>query len=233
MNAMDNRVTKFGLRLPGRALQFLDRREIAILCELLLRGPQTPGELRIRTERMHRFDDLGQVQSTLATFGAARAALGEGASAPARYKGGALRSPVIGRCAAANAARHPKKRSARTRTNRSRARHASAKITSCGSLRRKFADLRQQLATYPKAIRIARCSSQAANFARRRDNALPKTLFVVPLFLLYAGGRGGCAGPCDGVECVAAGHDAGGFGPRLHPVPLAVPIGPVHLRAVP
>src|SRR5208282_5147598 len=43
-DAMDNRVTKFGHRLQ-EAFNF-DRREIAILCELLLRGPQTPGELR-------------------------------------------------------------------------------------------------------------------------------------------------------------------------------------------
>lgn len=62
-DAMDNRVTKFGHRLQ-EAFNF-DRREIAVLCELLLRGPQTPGELRSRAERMHRFDDLGQVQSTL------------------------------------------------------------------------------------------------------------------------------------------------------------------------
>ena len=62
-DGMDNRVTKFEHRLQ-EAFNF-DRREIAILCELLLRGPQTPGELRSRAERMHRFDDLGQVQSTL------------------------------------------------------------------------------------------------------------------------------------------------------------------------
>jgi uncharacterized protein YceH (UPF0502 family) len=62
-DAMDNRVTKFEHRLQ-EAFNF-ERREIAILCELLLRGPQTPGELRSRAERMHRFDDLGQVQSTL------------------------------------------------------------------------------------------------------------------------------------------------------------------------
>jgi len=62
-DAIDNRVTKFEHRLQ-EAFNF-DRREIAILCELLLRGPQTPGELRSRAERMHRFDDLGQVQSTL------------------------------------------------------------------------------------------------------------------------------------------------------------------------
>ena len=62
-DAMDNRVTKFGHRLQ-EAFNF-DRREIAVLCELLLRGPQTLGELRSRAERMHRFDDLSQVQSTL------------------------------------------------------------------------------------------------------------------------------------------------------------------------
>ena len=62
-DSMDNRVTKFEHRLQ-EAFNF-GRREIAILCELLLRGSQTPGELRSRAERMHRFDDLGQVQSTL------------------------------------------------------------------------------------------------------------------------------------------------------------------------
>ena len=62
-DGMDNRVTKFEHRLQ-EAFNF-DRREIAILCELLLRGPQTPGELRSRAERMYQFDDLSQVQSTL------------------------------------------------------------------------------------------------------------------------------------------------------------------------
>jgi len=42
-----------------------DRRESAVLCVLLLRGPQTPGELRGRTERMYRFDDLSVVESAL------------------------------------------------------------------------------------------------------------------------------------------------------------------------
>src|SRR5271169_1247233 len=62
-DAMDNRVTKFGHRLQ-EAFNF-DRRETAVLCELLLRGPQTPGELRGRAGRMHPFEDLSQVQSTL------------------------------------------------------------------------------------------------------------------------------------------------------------------------
>ena len=41
------------------------RGEIAIVCVLLLRGPQTPGELRGRGERMHRFEELSDVQSSL------------------------------------------------------------------------------------------------------------------------------------------------------------------------
>src|SRR5579864_475919 len=59
----DSRVLKYEHRLQ-EAFNF-DRLETAILCVLLLRGPQTPGELRSRTERMHKFDDLEQVQSTL------------------------------------------------------------------------------------------------------------------------------------------------------------------------
>jgi len=59
----DSRVLKYEHRLQ-EAFNF-DRLETAMLCVLLLRGPQTPGELRSRTERMHKFDDLEQVQSTL------------------------------------------------------------------------------------------------------------------------------------------------------------------------
>jgi len=59
----DSRVTKYEHRLQ-EVFNF-DRREIAILCVLLLRGPQTPGELRSRTERMYHFDSLEDVVSTL------------------------------------------------------------------------------------------------------------------------------------------------------------------------
>jgi uncharacterized protein len=58
-----SRVSKYEHRLSE--VFNLTRHEIAILCELLLRGPQTPGELRSRAERMHPFDDLGVVHSTL------------------------------------------------------------------------------------------------------------------------------------------------------------------------
>src|ERR1700722_12751105 len=59
----DSRVTKYEHRLP-ETFNF-NRRESALLCVLLLRGPQTPGELRGRTERMYRFNDLSDVQSVL------------------------------------------------------------------------------------------------------------------------------------------------------------------------
>jgi uncharacterized protein len=59
----DSRVTKYEHRLQ-EVFNF-GRQETAILCVLLLRGPQTPGELRGRTERMFHFDALDDVQSTL------------------------------------------------------------------------------------------------------------------------------------------------------------------------
>ena len=59
----DSRVTKYEQRLQ-EVFNFT-RPEIAVLCVLLLRGPQTPGELRGRAERMHRFEALDDVQSAL------------------------------------------------------------------------------------------------------------------------------------------------------------------------
>jgi uncharacterized protein len=59
----DSRVTKYEHRMQ-EVFNF-DRREIAILCVLLLRGAQTPGELRGRTERMYRFEELEDVHTTL------------------------------------------------------------------------------------------------------------------------------------------------------------------------
>lgn len=59
----DSRVAKYEHRL--QELFNFHRHEIALLCVLLLRGPQTPGELRTRTERMYAFDDLESVHSAL------------------------------------------------------------------------------------------------------------------------------------------------------------------------
>ena len=59
----DSRVTKYEHRLQ-ETFNF-SRGETAVLCVLLLRGPQTPGELRGRTERLHRFEDLDAVQFSI------------------------------------------------------------------------------------------------------------------------------------------------------------------------
>lgn len=48
-------------RVPG-----LERPQMALLCMLLLRGPQTAGELRQRTERLHAYEDVAAVENTLA-----------------------------------------------------------------------------------------------------------------------------------------------------------------------
>ena len=59
----DSRVRKYEHRL-GEAFNFT-RPEIAVLCVLLLRGAQTPGEIRGRAERLHRFEELSDVQAAL------------------------------------------------------------------------------------------------------------------------------------------------------------------------
>jgi uncharacterized protein len=63
VSGADSRVTKYEHRLQ-EVFNF-DRREIAVLCVLLLRGPQTPGELRSRTDRMYHFEALDDVVSTI------------------------------------------------------------------------------------------------------------------------------------------------------------------------
>jgi uncharacterized protein YceH (UPF0502 family) len=64
-------LTGAGIRVPKHSHRFseklnLGRRELAILCELMLRGRQTAGELRDRAGRMHGFADLEEVESVLA-----------------------------------------------------------------------------------------------------------------------------------------------------------------------
>jgi uncharacterized protein len=59
----DSRVTKYEHRTQ-EVFNFT-RAENAVMDVLLLRGPQTPGELRGRSERLHRFEELSDVQATL------------------------------------------------------------------------------------------------------------------------------------------------------------------------
>ena len=61
------RVTKYKHRFCNTEVGSLkfSKQELGILCVLLLRGPQTPGELRTRTHRLCEFADSGEVESTL------------------------------------------------------------------------------------------------------------------------------------------------------------------------
>ena len=59
----DARVSKFEHLLYHKLN--LKRPEIAVMCLLLLRGPQTGAELRARAERLYAFDDTGAVTDTL------------------------------------------------------------------------------------------------------------------------------------------------------------------------
>jgi uncharacterized protein len=67
---LSTRLTGHESRVPKHGQRFtekfnLGRREAAIMCVLMLRGPQTVGELRGRTERLYNFDDLEAVEATL------------------------------------------------------------------------------------------------------------------------------------------------------------------------
>jgi uncharacterized protein YceH (UPF0502 family) len=64
----------FGSRVPKYQHRFcntefgslkLDSQELAIVCELLVRGPQTPGELRTRASRMASFSETSDVEAAL------------------------------------------------------------------------------------------------------------------------------------------------------------------------
>ena len=63
---MATRVPKYSETFAERL--GLQRAETALLCELMLRGAQMPGELRSRAERMHAFADLAEVKNTLSAM---------------------------------------------------------------------------------------------------------------------------------------------------------------------
>ena len=145
VSAADSRVTKYEHRLQD-AFNF-DRREAAIMCELLLRGPQTPGELRSRAERMHHFDELGEVQSTLQRLMTREPALvkvlarqpGTKESRYAHLLSGDVDTPAS---AAANDSPTPAKTGNQDRT---------AQLESeLAQLRAEVADLKQQFAVFRK-----------------------------------------------------------------------------------
>jgi len=69
----------FGSRVPKYQQRFCNLefselkftpQELAIVCELLLRGPQTPGELRTRASRMATFNEVSEVEAALSALAA-------------------------------------------------------------------------------------------------------------------------------------------------------------------
>lgn len=67
VSGFGNRVTKYEQRFCNSEFGDLklSQAEVAIITTLLLRGAQTPGELRGRAARMHEFNDMGEVESAL------------------------------------------------------------------------------------------------------------------------------------------------------------------------
>lgn len=67
VSGFGNRVTKYEQRFCNSEFGDLklSSAEVAVITTLLLRGAQTPGELRTRTSRMHEFSDMQEVEQTL------------------------------------------------------------------------------------------------------------------------------------------------------------------------
>ena len=102
----------------------LDREQLAVLCVLLLRGPQTPGELKTRSDRMAHLASLADVERVLGELGDKGYAerLGRrpgpegGPLPPAAGRGGSADGPMARRCAAGPpraASTSPSRRAAR------------------------------------------------------------------------------------------------------------------------
>jgi uncharacterized protein len=135
-----SRVVKYGHRLSEKLN--LGRRELAILCELMVRGPQTLGELRTRAERMHPFDDLAEVESVLDRMPELIAKLprrpGE---KEARYTHLLSGVPEVVQASPEASADHP----ASSRLDR-----MAALESEVAQLRREIEDLKQQFAGFQK-----------------------------------------------------------------------------------
>ncbi len=130
-----------------------DRREIAVLCVLLLRGPQTPGELRSRTERMYRFEALEDIVATTrppAALFSARAAAGCNSAAAAGDERVALHAALFRRCAH----REMWRRGALARVGPCPRTSADDRLSHLENevleLKRELADMQQQLSTFRK-----------------------------------------------------------------------------------
>jgi uncharacterized protein YceH (UPF0502 family) len=137
----DSRVTKYEHRLQ-EVFNF-DRRETAILCVLLLRGAQTPGELRGRAERMYRFEDLEDVHATLDRLSQREPPL----VAVLPRQPGTKESRSMHLLSGGAPPAEPARALASPSADDDRIAHLEAEVE---ELRREVADMRQQLAAFRK-----------------------------------------------------------------------------------
>jgi len=150
-SSADSRVTKYEHRLQ-EVFNF-DRREIAIVCVLLLRGSQTPGELRGRTDRMYHFETLDDVVSTLDRLAQRDPPLAailprQPGTKESRYTHLFSGEPPAQDAATPNVARAPSPANPDSTTN------AAARLAQLeeevSTLRRELSEVQQQLATFRK-----------------------------------------------------------------------------------
>ena len=150
VSSTDSRVTKFEHRLQD-AFNFY-RPEVAIICELLLRGPQTPGELRTRASRMHAFEDLESVHSALSRLEKREPSLvtvlpRQPGTKEARYAHLLGDTPPVAPAAPAHAAITRDNDAAPLASSNERIEALVAEVT---ELRSQVADLQAQFATFRK-----------------------------------------------------------------------------------
>jgi uncharacterized protein YceH (UPF0502 family) len=142
----DSRVPKYGHKFGDERELAPD--EVAVLCELMLRGPQTVGEIRSRASRMHPFATLAEAEATLAALAAKLPAplvvklprqmgLKEG-----RY------SHLLGGPLAAEAAEPLPRLEPATLAGRSENERIAKLEAEASELRREIADLKQQFAAF-------------------------------------------------------------------------------------
>ncbi len=147
-SSADSRVSKYEHRTQ-EAFNFT-RGETAVLCVLLLRGSQTPGELRGRSERMHHFEHLDEVQSTLQRLmqrdpPLARVLPRQPGTKESRYMH--LLSGDIEIAAPPLSSSTPKRTSPINSSDLQRMSHLENEVE---TLKKEVADLKQQLATFRK-----------------------------------------------------------------------------------
>jgi hypothetical protein len=146
----DSRVTKYEHRLQ-EVFNF-DRREIAVTCVLLLRGPQTPGELRSRTDRMYHFEALDDVVSTLDRLAQREPPLAvvlprQPGTKESRYMHLFSGEPPMSDVADVSVARAPSPATASANSTADRLAILEEEVT---RLRQELAEVQQQLAAFRK-----------------------------------------------------------------------------------